>query len=848
MADIKKPRTYEPWGYREENNYISTESEIENDFDAFLVNASYSRDDNKIHFTNKDGDEKASIDVSDFVKSDSIVEKAWYEDGKIYIKFTNGDLITINVEEIIDQNEFADGLQVNEGIVSILLDPTTEKWLTVSTNGLKVSGIQAEIDRLDDRIDDEISRATGEEQRIEAKLDQEIADRIADVDAEETRAKAKEDEIEAALNAEITRSTNKDDDHDSQLNIADQRLDLLEVQLPAEIERAKAAEAALDAKIDQEIADREADVDAEQTRAEAAEANLQTAISDEETRATAAEQALDGKIDQEIADREADVDAEERRALSAETVLQASIEDEGRRAQDAEKDLDEKIDEAISAFTAGFQQEAAERESADNALQALIETEVEDRKTDTIASAEYDEDSDLIKFFNINDELVDTIDAKKFIKDGMIDSVSIETTGGTSYLVIVWNTDAGKNTTRIDIGDLFEADNYYTKVEIDDIIDDIDDDLAELDVKIDNSVSSLTASIAAEQTRATGVEALKANAADVYTKGEVDGKDAALQSGIDSNAAAIATKAEAADVYTKTEVDEIKDALLEGINVNANAILAERDRAISAETDLEVAVSGKADANTVYTQEEVDALIAEKEAEITQIKKDYNNLKEIVGEIGGNVEWGVPADGTFNNMMKKSGIVKLGEDTTTSTYTGGVTSKNKTTLHLNGKNLTFSGATKTNPAIMTRGKQELTIIGKGTFDADGRTAIEAGSVDTVINLSGTTGLFAAEPTYVTDKMEGELIYCYLGTINIYAGVFKNNGADKTFLLNCYDANYSAGTAKIVVYGGKFYDFDPSNAMSEPGGPISYLADGYHVETSTVIEDEVEHTVYTVKKD
>jgi hypothetical protein len=149
---------------------------------------------------------------------------------------------------------------------------------------------------------------------------------------------------------------------------------------------------------------------------------------------------------------------------------------------------------------------------------------------------------------------------------------------------------------------------------------------------------------------------------------------------------------------------------------------------------------------------------------------------------------------------------------------------------------------------MTRGEQELTIMGKGTFDAAGRIAVEANGADTVINLSGTTGFFAAEPTYVTDRSGGELIYCYLGTINIYAGVFKNNGDDKTFLLNCYDANYTAGTAKIVVYGGKFYDFDPSNAMSEPGAPVSYLAPGYHVETSTVVEEGVEHTVYTVKKD
>lgn len=351
------------------------------------------------------------------------------------------------------------------------------------------------------------------------------------------------------------------------------------------------------------------------------------------------------------------------------------------------------------------------------------------------------------------------------------------------------------------------------------------------------------------------LENTKANKADVYTKNDVYTKEESDNKfqikgdylTIDS-LSGYATEAwvgeqgfltehqDISALATKEEVNQLNEKI-EGIDLTPYATIE----------DTNAKLELKADKETVYTQEQVDALISEKEAEITQIKKDYNNLKEIVGEIGGNVEWGVPADGTFNNMMKKSGTVKLGEDTTTSTYAGGITSKNNTTLNLNGKNLTFNGQTTTNPGIMTRGEQKLTIMGKGTLDADGRIAVEANGADTVINLSGTTGMFGSEPTYVTDRSGGELIYCYLGTINIYAGVFKNNGADKTFLLNCYDANRAAGTAKIVVYGGKFYDFDPGNNTAEGPG-TSFLAEGYHTEASTVTEEGVEHTVYTVKAD
>lgn len=81
------------------------------------------------------------------------------------------------------------------------------------------------------------------------------------------------------------------------------------------------------------------------------------------------------------------------------------------------------------------------------------------------------------------------------------------------------------------------------------------------------------------------------------------------------------------------------------------------------------------------------------------------------------------------------------------------------------------------------------------------------------------------------------LYSLLGTINVYGGVFKLLDADTAerdangnlkFLLNCYDENYTAGTAKINVYGGKFYEFNPAATYGEPGGPVSYVAPGYKV--------------------
>ena len=141
---------------------------------------------------------------------------------------------------------------------------------------------------------------------------------------------------------------------------------------------------------------------------------------------------------------------------------------------------------------------------------------------------------------------------------------------------------------------------------------------------------------------------------------------------------------------------------------------------------------------------------------------------------------------------------------------------------------------------MARGTQEITIGGKGTIDAGEGICIEANGASSVINLTGSTSV------YRTNRSGGELIYCYAGTINITNGTFRNDGDDKKFMMNCYDANYRNGTAKIVVTGGKFYDFDPGNNTAEGEG-TSFLAEGYESVASVVEEDGVEHTVYTVKK-
>ena len=152
-------------------------------------------------------------------------------------------------------------------------------------------------------------------------------------------------------------------------------IDVLDDELQAEIERAKAEEKRLDEKIDAEteraISEEqriEGKLDDEVARAKSEEKRIEDKLDDEIERAKAAEEALDNKID-----------AETERAQEAERVLDEKIDAESERAQEAERVLDEKIDKEIEDRIADVDEEEAARIAADEALDQKIDKEIQDR-------------------------------------------------------------------------------------------------------------------------------------------------------------------------------------------------------------------------------------------------------------------------------------------------------------------------------------------------------------------------------------------------------------------------------------------------------------------------------------
>ena len=62
-----------------------------------------------------------------------------------------------------------------------------------------------------------------------------------------------------------------------------------------------------------------------------------------------------------------------------------------------------------------------------------------------------------------------------------------------------------------------------------------------------------------------------------------------------------------------------------------------------------------------------------------------------------------------------------------------------------------------------------------------------------------------------------------------------------FLLNCIDSAYKNDTAKIIVKGGTFVNFDPSNNTAEGAG-TNFVADGYGVVATPQANGDVWYTV------
>lgn len=148
------------------------------------------------------------------------------------------------------------------------------------------------------------------------------------------------------------------------------------------------------------------------------------------------------------------------------------------------------------------------------------------------------------------------------------------------------------------------------------------------------------------------------------------------------------------------------------------------------------------------------------------------------------------------------------------------------TIDLGGKTFAANGS---NGAIKVEG-------GIMTLDGTGTVSGALGSDNYSMAVWASSGTVVINDGIYKNETDGsargtDLIYASgTGCIEINGGIFE--AAKPEWTLNVKDADYKAGTAKIIVKGGSFKEFDPANNNAEGAG-TNFVADGY----KSVLEGE-----------
>lgn len=166
----------------------------------------------------------------------------------------------------------------------------------------------------------------------------------------------------------------------------------------------------------------------------------------------------------------------------------------------------------------------------------------------------------------------------------------------------------------------------------------------------------------------------------------------------------------------------------------------------------------------------------------------------------------------------------------------------KATINANGKTVAntadiWNEGTGAWSLVSAQGGAALTVKGNGTFKAKENDCF-------AVDVQDGSTLVIENGTFIGNV---HAVYVFEGTAEIKGGFYsvqqKYSDASKAdeFVLNCYDANRANGTAKIIVTGGTFVNFNPANCQAE-GAHTNFVADGYHVEVAVQENGDVWYTV------
>lgn len=282
-------------------------------------------------------------------------------------------IIDIDVRDFLQEAEFKDGLKVVNGEVSVKKDDNSESFLSVSSDGVKVSGIQ---DAIDSAMEAERNRAIAEEDGIKQNLS-----------ATDTRLTERIDKVSADTHTEIDRINGEIQTDANNLAI--------------EIQRAQGEEARIETLINTKI------------NTEVLERNDAIAVSLQDSKEYTDN--LAGNLNNVITANKVSVSS----PLS--------------------------IQESDTGTTVGL-----------NIVSNSKVLNVENDGLKATIGISYDEDNNRIILTGIDGQELSSIDARRFIKDGMLDNVAVVTENDVKYIVFTFNTESGKDVIKFAVEEIFQ--------------------------------------------------------------------------------------------------------------------------------------------------------------------------------------------------------------------------------------------------------------------------------------------------------------------------------------------------------------------------------------------------------
>lgn len=563
-----------------------------------------------------DGETKGTIELP------SILQNAEYDADTdiltLTFETTTGEkTIDVSLKDLVDLYEAGDGLSLGSKVFSVKVDGDSDEYLTVSANGVKLSGVKEAITSLNETV------ATVNENVVTAinTINQNVADAIntinGGIDNEIRPAIAANTE---AIEAEVTRATEAEEANAATIKTVNDNL-------VSSIETINSSIATVNQNLVDAVNTINGGLDNEIRPA--IEANT-SAIEAEVTRATEAEEK-----------NAATIKTVNDNLVSSIETINTSISTVNQNLVDAVNTInggiDNEIRPVIESNTAAIEAEVTRATAAEDNLLAqfdLINLEGE--------GLEYK--------LTVGDRLAGTITIPE---DQFLKSVTYNADATT--LTLVFTTSEGEQTVNVDLSGLIDtyvagnglaldsnsfsiniasdSEGYLTVSEnglkvagIDEIKTNLESEITRAtaaeeanstaitdeatratnaETELQSSITALQANLDSEVTRAKAAE--EANAANITTNSTAITTEATarteaddqLQASITTLQATVDTKANSEEVYTKTEAD----AAFQPVGSYATS---------EELTTLEATVDTKANSTDVYTKTEVDTALAAK--------------------------------------------------------------------------------------------------------------------------------------------------------------------------------------------------------------------------------------------